>query len=99
MQVESAEELAAMRDQLVRADNALLEQSAAACCYANSDKYWVMDPSGTAWETFHTLGTILIYGADEEIAARSSACCVPVNATADQSCCTPETKAASACCS
>ena len=28
----------------------------AACCYALSDKYWVTDPQGVAWETFHTLG-------------------------------------------
>src|SRR6202047_2247925 len=54
-QVDSADELAAMRAQLTSADHALVEQSGAACCYANSDKCWVTDPTGVAWETFHTL--------------------------------------------
>jgi catechol 2,3-dioxygenase-like lactoylglutathione lyase family enzyme len=64
IQVDSAEELTAMRTQLTHANHALVEQSGAACCYANSDKYWITDPEGIAWETFHTLDTIPIYGAD-----------------------------------
>ena len=35
IQLDSAEELTAMRDRLKRADQALVEQSDAACCYAN----------------------------------------------------------------
>jgi catechol 2,3-dioxygenase-like lactoylglutathione lyase family enzyme len=97
-QVDSGEELTAMRAQLTRADQALLEQTGAACCYANSDKYWITDPAGIAWETFHTLDSIPIYGADTDIAPKASACCVPVKATADEACCTPESKAAAACC-
>lgn len=27
------------------------------CCYAQSYKYWVTDPTGIAWETFHALGS------------------------------------------
>ena len=30
----------------------------------SSDKYWVTDPQGVAWETFHTLDTIPMYGED-----------------------------------
>ena len=26
------------------------------CCYAKSDKHWVTDPQGIAWEGYHTLG-------------------------------------------
>ena len=98
-QVDSANELAAMRAQLTRADHALVEQTGAACCYANSDKYWVMDPTGIAWETFHTQGAIPIYGADTEVAPKSSACCVPLKASASESCCEQSTKTACACCS
>jgi catechol 2,3-dioxygenase-like lactoylglutathione lyase family enzyme len=61
-QVDSAEEPTEMRAQLTRADHALVEQSGASCCYANSDKYWITDPEGIAWETFHTLDTMPIYG-------------------------------------
>ena len=98
MQVDTARELAAMRAQLVRADSALVEQSDAACCYAKSDKYWITDPAGTAWETFHTLGTIPIYGADTEAATQTSACCGPVKPAAAAACCDSSTKAAASCC-
>jgi catechol 2,3-dioxygenase-like lactoylglutathione lyase family enzyme len=98
-QVDSAEELAVMRTQLTRADQALVEQTGAACCYANSDKYWVTDPTGIAWETFHTLDTIPIYGEDTDIAPKAGACCVPLAATVNESCCKPEVAAAGeACC-
>jgi catechol 2,3-dioxygenase-like lactoylglutathione lyase family enzyme len=86
LQVDSANELTAMRAQLTRADHALIEQTGAACCYANSDKYWVTDPAGVAWETFHTLDAIPIYGNDTDIAPKAGACCVPLRAPTDKSC-------------
>jgi catechol 2,3-dioxygenase-like lactoylglutathione lyase family enzyme len=98
IQVESAEELAAMRAQVTQADNALVEETSAACCYATSDKYWVTDPTGIAWETFHTLNAIPIYGMDTDVAAKSVACCVPVMASAGESCCEPSAKATASCC-
>jgi catechol 2,3-dioxygenase-like lactoylglutathione lyase family enzyme len=102
IQVDSADELKAMRAQLSRADHALVEQTGAACCYAKSDKYWITDPAGLAWETFHTLDALPIYGADTDIAPKTTgACCVPLPATAKQgeACCGPETAdAAKACC-
>jgi catechol 2,3-dioxygenase-like lactoylglutathione lyase family enzyme len=57
-QVDSAEELGDMQAQLLAADAQMVQESDQACCYARSDKYWVTDPTGIAWETFHTLGTI-----------------------------------------
>ena len=42
----------------------MLEETGANCCYAKSDKYWVTDPQGVAWETFHSLGAIPVYGDD-----------------------------------
>src|SRR5205823_14915704 len=77
-QVDSDEELKAMRGQLEAADAGLLEQTGAACCYALSDKYWVTDPQGVAWETFHTLNTIPMFGEDSRAAAAQSACCIPL---------------------
>jgi catechol 2,3-dioxygenase-like lactoylglutathione lyase family enzyme len=87
IQVDSAEELTAMRAQLVRADNALIEQREVACCYANSDKYWVTDPAGTAWETFHTLGAIPIYGADTDAVSKTGGCCSPLKSAARAAVC------------
>ena len=97
-QVDSTEELIAMRAQLTRADYALVEQAGAACCYANSDKYWITDPEGIAWETFHTLDAIPIYGDDTEITPRSSTCCVPLKSTDKDACCEPSSKPATSCC-
>jgi len=97
-QVESAAELTAMHAQLTHADHALVEQTGAACCYANSDKYWVTDPAGVAWETFHTLDSIPIYGEDTDVTPKAGACCVPLKATTDELCCIPAAETAEGCC-
>jgi catechol 2,3-dioxygenase-like lactoylglutathione lyase family enzyme len=76
VQVESDEELAELRGNVARADIAALDQEGAACCYARSDKYWVTDPQGIAWETFRTLDGIPTFGAD--VAKQDgAACCAP----------------------
>ncbi|MEX2482420.1 MAG: ArsI/CadI family heavy metal resistance metalloenzyme [Gammaproteobacteria bacterium] len=76
-QVEDDGELTAMHDQLQAADAAVVTQTGTACCYAKSDKYWVTDPAGIAWETFHTLGDVPVFGEDTQPQAQASACCTP----------------------
>jgi predicted enzyme related to lactoylglutathione lyase len=78
LQVESADELSALRGQLQAADAGLLEQAQQACCYAQSDKYWVTDPAGVAWEGFHTLASIPTFSGQESATSNSS-CCVPAS--------------------
>lgn len=99
-QVESAAELTGMKAQLEAADRSMVEQTAVACCYARSDKYWVTDPSGIAWETFHSLGTAAVYGDDDRVDAQQSGCCIPLAAEAGaSSCCIPaQNPGQSACC-
>ena len=75
IQVESGEELSALEEQLRRADASLVTEANTTCCYAKSDKYWVTDPQGIAWETFHTLGSAPVYG--ESPVAAKTACCAP----------------------
>jgi catechol 2,3-dioxygenase-like lactoylglutathione lyase family enzyme len=91
-QVDSEAELAALRGNVAKADIAALDEAGAACCYARSDKYWIEDPQGIAWETFHTLGGIPVYGENAQ-RADDSACCVPLarqaGDTADAACCVP----------
>ena len=82
IQVDSDEELGAMRERLAQAGQPVLEQSEAACCYAESNKHWVQDPQGVAWETFHTLSNIPVFGRDTpsslgRIPVKGAACCVP----------------------
>jgi len=90
-QVDSADELGGVHSQLAEGDAHLIEESEQACCYAKSDQYWVTDPTGIAWETFHTLGSIPVYGEDTpvfnpgnstvptrgEVPAAQAGCCVP----------------------
>jgi catechol 2,3-dioxygenase-like lactoylglutathione lyase family enzyme len=101
-QVDSTTELAGMRAQLEAADSSMVEQTAAACCYARSDKYWVTDPSGIAWETFHSLGAVPVYGEDDRTGAQQSNCCVPLAQTDDKAssgCCVPaRDQSQSGCC-
>lgn len=94
IQVESAEELGEMHGRLQQLQGEVETEEGAACCYARSDKYWVNDPAGMAWETFHTLDTIPVFGAAAETAA-AGACCMPAaKEQAATSCCAP----ASQCC-
>ena len=84
IQVESAGELEAVRGNLVAAD-AGVEAEASECCYARSDKYWVQDPQGIAWEAYHTLGAIPVFSRAAETAvegeATGGACCGPGQAS------------------
>jgi hypothetical protein len=86
-QVETDEELRGMHTQLQAADARLIQEDDQPCCYAQSNKYWVTDPTGIAWETFHTLGSIPVYGKDTPVfnhgestvpgGSPQAACCVP----------------------
>jgi catechol 2,3-dioxygenase-like lactoylglutathione lyase family enzyme len=76
-QVDSDGELAALRKQVAAAEIAALDQPDATCCYARSDKYWLTDPQGVAWETYHTLGEAEIYGASTKKALDAQTCCTP----------------------
>jgi len=78
LQVDSDEELAALRSQVAQADIAALDQPEAACCYAQSNKYWTTDPQGIAWETFHSLASIPTYGeVRKEGGEAATSCCAP----------------------
>jgi len=79
IQVETDEELAEMRSRFANAELPTLDQAAATCCYAKSNKSWTVDPQGVAWETFRTLEAAPTYGQsrnDPEPAAQA-ACCAP----------------------
>ena len=57
-QVDEANELDEIHSRLAAAGRrACSSRENVSCCYARSDKYWITDPAGIAWETFHTLGT------------------------------------------
>lgn len=75
-QVDDAHELAELKARAESAELALLDEGLTTCCYARSEKHWVTDPQGIAWEHFHTLDPIPMF---REAAAEpaAGACCAP----------------------
>ena len=84
IQVDSEAELAQMRGQAARADLALQDEGETTCCYARSDKYWVTDPQGVAWEQFHTLESIPVFSRPR---AQAGGCCAGQAQQAKAACC------------
>ena len=89
IQVENADELAQVYGRLKAADRPVLEEGATTCCYAKSEKSWITDPDGVAWEAFLTNGEASVYGEALGLSAFSpnaanDACCTPAIKT---SCC------------
>ena len=81
IQVENDAELEEMHARLIAADAMAVEHEDAACCYAQSNKYWVEDPQGVAWEAYQTLGAIPVFGGKQiaavKVNAGVSSCCAP----------------------
>jgi predicted enzyme related to lactoylglutathione lyase len=106
MQADNDAELEAIHANLQRADTAVLAEKDAHCCYARSDKYWVTDPQGIAWESFRSLATIPLFGsAESDISGTTAASSCGSGATAAAPCCSPAeqqvaptTKSAGGCC-
>ena len=78
IQTDTAEELLELKARADAATLALHDEGADSCCYARSDKYWVTDPQGIAWEHFHTLRNIPVFSERGAGPDKQSACCVVV---------------------
>jgi len=87
IQADSDEELAGMRSQLESAGIQGVAQENATCCYARSDKYWVQDPQGIPWETFHSLESVPLFSERPLETSSDSACCAPGLPPSSSSCC------------
>ena len=76
LQTDIAEELAELKARAQAAEVALVDEGKTTCCYARSEKHWVTDPQGIAWEHFHTLGSIPTFSqAEGASGAAANACC------------------------
>jgi len=97
IQVETGDELQEVYGRLRQAGGNIVEQGETTCCYAKSEKSWIDDPAGIAWETFHTTGESTDYGdgtgengarvAHAKPAEQQSACCAPQAAPKPSSAC------------
>lgn len=84
IQVEDLSELEAIRDQMSAANISTHDDGETTCCYAKSEKSWVKDPNGIAWEAYQTMEDAQIFSEKEK--NTDSAYCIP-DANQKTSCC------------
>lgn len=103
LQADSAEELTDLHTRLQQADGEIVTEQGVSCCYARSNKHWITDPQGIAWETFHSLSEVPLYAGDATSAGACGAptqdagCCAPT-ATTDEMVAVPQEQLARGCC-
>jgi catechol 2,3-dioxygenase-like lactoylglutathione lyase family enzyme len=94
IQVDENDELQEIRTRLKAADLAVFEEGETVCCYAKSEKSWVQDPAGIAWEAYRTMEDAQIFSSKG--AASVSACCAEPSIS-QTACCEPSEKTTGCC--
>jgi hypothetical protein len=87
--VGSSEEVRFHLARVKRAGLPTEEEFSVDCCYANQDKFWVMDPDGVRWEVYHLNYDIEEQGASTAFHAQRGSSlpvlqCCPTESTADR---------------
>jgi catechol-2,3-dioxygenase len=98
IQVDNADELGVLREHMSQANISTHSDGETTCCYARSEKSWVEDPNGIAWEAYHTMADAQIYSSNDDAVEAVGACCT--SATPQGACCAPkpELAAEAPCC-
>jgi catechol-2,3-dioxygenase len=84
IQVDEESELTEITQRLKQADLGVYDEGETTCCYAESKKAWVQDPSGVAWETYRTMADAEVYASKKQ-ASEPAECCVS-DQTANRCC-------------
>lgn len=87
IQVDEEGELSELTDRLKKAGLKVFGEGKATCCYAESEKSWVKDPSGLAWETYRTMADAEVFSEKPKVKLGEKSCCAPVQSQAKKSCC------------
>lgn len=75
IQVDEEQELNDIR-QLFKAKNLpVTKEGETLCCYAKSDKSWVLDPAGIPWEVYRTMEDAEAFSTPSALS--DTACCEP----------------------
>lgn len=77
LQVDEESELEELRERFKKADMSVFDEGETVCCYARSDKTWVQDPSGIAWESYLSMEDVQLFSGNEVAPEEGSACCAP----------------------
>lgn len=83
IQVDEGTELEEITMRLKNADLKIFDQGETTCCYSTSNKTWVKDPSGLAWEAYQNMADADVYKPKQE----KSACCAPASSGGKSGCC------------
>ena len=75
IQVEEGQELDEIRQRLQIGNLPVADEGETLCCYAKSDKSWVVDPAGVPWEAYRTMEDAEIFSTHS--AHTDTACCEP----------------------
>lgn len=77
-QAEDETELEELRSRIDQAGLIVTESGKTTCCYSQSDKSWVQDPSGIPWEVYHTMADAELYHKGTK---EPDPCCAPTLTT------------------
>lgn len=98
IQAEDDQELQAIKQRLDATQQPIEAQEQAACCYMRSDKYWITDPQGIAWESFHSLAEVPTFNDKKAPSdGENPFACRPAEETTT-ACCPTAEKTTSSCC-
>jgi catechol 2,3-dioxygenase-like lactoylglutathione lyase family enzyme len=86
IQVEEVSELTEMTERLKHAELKLQDVGETTCCYAKSNKAWVTDPAGVAWETYQNIADADVFNEKDD-SSDDNACCAPDDESSESSCC------------
>ena len=75
IQVDNSVELNKIREDLDKAEISTHSDGEITCCYAKSEKSWVTDPNGVAWEAYHTMEDAEMYHGEKKTPKKKSTCC------------------------
>jgi catechol-2,3-dioxygenase len=87
IQAEDDQELQMIKQRLDATQKPIEAQEQATCCYMRSNKYWITDPQGIAWESFHSLSEIPTFNDKKALSdGENPFACRPTR-TSESSCC------------
>lgn len=84
IQVEQESELSEITARLKNAELGVYDEGETTCCYSESNKAWVEDPSGVAWEAYQNMSDSEVHSA-KTTEPKESGCCV--SEQSESSCC------------
>lgn len=78
IQVDEDIELQEITERLKKSDLSVYAEGITTCCYAESNKAWLKDPAGIAWEAYKNMAEAEVYGL-KPLSGESAAspCCGP----------------------